>query len=48
MTPSDWLQANLSAVIVAVATANAVLAGVENRTASTTALQEGSQDAGSI
>ncbi|SLH95723.1 Uncharacterised protein [Mycobacteroides abscessus subsp. massiliense] len=48
MTPSDWLQANLSAVIVAVATANAVLAGAENRTASTTAPQEGQQDAGSI
>ncbi len=47
MTPSDWLQANLSAVIVAVATANAVLAGVENRSA-TTAPQEGAHDAGSI
>lgn len=48
MTPSDWLQANLSAVIVAVATANAVLAGVENRSASTTAPQESAHDAGSI
>ncbi len=48
MTPSDWLQANLSAVIVAVATANAALAGGENRSATTTAAQEGPQDAGSI
>lgn len=48
MTPSDWLQANLSAVIVAVATANAVLAGVENRTAGTTAPQEGAPDAGNV
>ncbi len=48
MTPSDWLQANLSAVIVAVATANAVLAGIENRTASATALQEGPCDAETI
>lgn len=48
MRPSDWLQANLSAVIVAVATANAVLAGTENRTVTTTQPQEGSQDAAPI
>lgn len=48
MTPSDWLQANLSAVIVAVATANAVLAGTENRSAATTQPQEGSTDAAPI
>lgn len=48
MTPSDWLQANLSTVIVAVAQAGAKLAGTENCTAATTQPHEGSHDAGSI
>lgn len=35
MTPSDWLAHNLSDVLVAVATASAKLAGLENPSVAT-------------
>lgn len=47
MTPSEWLQANLSDVIVAVAQAGATLAGAPDGATATqanTQLQQGSQD----
>lgn len=47
MTPSEWLSRNLTDVIIAVAKANAALAGAVAPSASSppdTHLQEGSQD----
>jgi hypothetical protein len=41
VTPSKWLQVNLADVIVAIATAQATLAGSDQA-------QEGSHDAGTV
>jgi hypothetical protein len=50
MTPSKWLQANLADVLVAVAQAQAALAG-QTRSESlqpSVTVQEGSHDAGTV